>query len=204
MVLAERLRRWLRCAASKPVKAGERDYLPELVPMAQLPVAAAGADPSVGPSAFATVLLTVARDGDEAMRNAALDALGTTAARWWQAVDEALRERWWCAPRWSRGVVRDLVEGDLDPLTLVVAGCHHNGRIREAAVTQLAGREHPAAIAVLALRACDWVAEVRQAARTAVAGWLSSLEGPMLTTLAELAFSLAGPRSRPTGWARTG
>jgi hypothetical protein len=194
MVLAERLRRWLRRAASEPVETGERDYLPELVATEQVRVVAGGVDPSVGLSEFATALLTVARDGDTAARNAALDALGAAAARWWLAVDDALRQRWWWAPRWSRSVAVDLVDGELDMLRLVVAGCHHSGRIREAVVVRLADRQHPAAVAVLALRACDWVAEVRQAARTVVAGWPSPPDGPALTTLAELAFALATRR----------
>lgn len=194
MVLAERLRRWLRRAASEPVETSERDYMPKLVPAPQLPAVAAGDDPSVGPSEFATALLTVARDGDRAARSTALDGLGTAPARWWLAVDTALRQRWWWAPRWSRGVAVDSLEGDHHTLTLVVAGCHHNGRIREAAVIRLADRQHPAALAVLALRACDWVAEVRQAARTVVAGWPALPDEPALTTLAELAFALTTRR----------
>lgn len=139
MVLTERLRRWLRRTASEPVETGERDYLLKLVAMEQFRVAASGADPSIGPSEFATALLTVARDGDTAARNAALDALGTAAARWWLAVDETLWQRWWWAPRWSRSIAVDLVDRDLDRLGLVVAGCHHNGRIREAATLECGG-----------------------------------------------------------------
>jgi hypothetical protein len=99
---------------------------------------------SGGAAEFATALLAVARDGDASVRNAARDALGTASVRRWLAVDEALRQRWWWAPRWSRGIAADLADGDLDTLRLVLAGCHHNGRIREAAVVRLADRLHPA------------------------------------------------------------
>lgn len=190
MVLAERLRWWLRRAASEQVETGERDYLPEFGTTEPFLVAAGGADPGVGPSEFATALLTVARDGDAAAHGAALDALGRAAARWWLAVDESLRQRWWWAPQWSRSIAVDLVDGDLDTLRLVVAGCHYDGRMREAAVLRLADRQHPAAVGVLALRACDWVAEVRQAARSVVAGWPSPPDGTSLTVLAEMALAL--------------
>ena len=190
MVLAERLRRWLLRVSSGQVEAGERDYLPEHGTTEAFLVLAGSADPGVSPSEFATALLTVARDGDAAAQGAALDAVGGVAARWWLALDESLRQRWWWVPGWSRGIALDLAEGDLDTLRLVVAGCHHDGRIREAAVLRLADRQHPAAVAVLALRACDWVAEVRQAARTVVAGWPSPPDGESLRMLTELAFAL--------------
>lgn len=48
-------------------------------------------------------------------------------------VDAALRERWWWLPRWSRTLAAALADGDVDVLRLVVAGRHHDGRIREEA-----------------------------------------------------------------------
>lgn len=194
MVLIERLRSWLRNVAAGPGESGEQDYLPELVAPDQFCVAAVGAEPGAGPAESATSLLTLARDGDMATRGAALDALGEATVPWWLALDEALRQRWWWAPHWSRSIAADLVDGDLDTLRLVVAGCHHDGRIREAAVVRLADQRHPAAVAVLALRACDWVAEVRQAARTAVTDWSSPPGGPAFTLFAELAFALGARR----------
>lgn len=194
MVLTKRLRRWLRHTASDPVEAGERDYLPELATIESIRVAVGGADSGIGPSEFATALLTAARDGDTHARETALDALGAASARWWLVVDEALRRRWWWAPRWSRSIAVDLVDGELDTLQLLVAGCHHNGRIREAAVVRLADRQHPAVTGVLALRAGDWVTEVRQAARTVIAGRPSPVDGPTLTALAEFAFALGARR----------
>ncbi|MCK9930980.1 hypothetical protein MXD62_28205 [Frankia sp. Mgl5] len=190
----KRLRRWLHRTAVTAEEAGERDHLSGLVTAGRVAAAAGGTDPGVGPTEFAGALLTVARDGDPALRQAVLDALGTAAAPWWLAVDTALRQRWWSTSHWSRRLAADLADGEVDELRLVVAGCHHNGRIREAAAVRLADRTHPAAAAVLALRACDWVAEVRHQARTAVEGWPALPDGPALTTLAELAFALRGRR----------
>jgi hypothetical protein len=173
------------------IELPERDYLPELPPVEWMRAGAQGVDRSVGPAEFSAGLLTVARDGDPGMRAAAVDALGSAEARWWLAVDEALREQWWSAPRWSRSLAADLADRGVELLHLVIAGCHRDGRIREAAVAHLADHAHPAALAVLTLRTVDWVAEVRQRARVAVQDWLSSSQGS-LAQLAEMAFALRG------------
>ncbi len=198
--MGRRLRRWLRrpAVAAASDGWGEQDHLPAPATTERVLAAAGGADPNVGPAEFATALLIVARDGDPALRAAVVAALGTAGAPWWLAVDQALRQRWWWAPAWSRRLAADLADGEVDELRLVVAGCHHDGRIREAAVVRLADCEHPAAVAVLALRACDWVAEVRSRARSVVEGWPSPSGGPALSTLAELAFALRGRRAG--GW----
>ncbi len=154
---------------------------------------ALGPDWNVSPAEASAVLLTVARDGEPDMRAAVANELGSVGARWWLAVDKALRQRWWSAPRWSRSLAAELADGEVEVLRLVVAGCHCDGRIREAAVVYLAGHASPAALAVLALRTVDWVIEVRQRARAAVDGWLSSSPGS-LAQLAELAFALRGCR----------
>ncbi|MGC4868203.1 hypothetical protein ACLQ3B_22545 [Micromonospora sp. DT53] len=169
----------------------ERDYLPQLPAVEWVRAGAGGADRSVGPAEFSAVLLTVARDAEPGLRAAVVDALGSAEARWWLAVDDALRERWWSAPRWSRSLAAELADGEVEVLRLVVAGCHRDGRIREAAVVHLAEHAHPAALAVLALRTADWVPEVRQRARAAVDGWLRSSRGS-LTQLTEMAFALRG------------
>lgn len=143
-------------------------------------------------------LLAVARDGDPHLRAAAVDAIGAPEARWWVAVDEALRERWWSAPLLSRAIAADLADGTVTLLGVVLAGCHHNGRIREAAIARLADHGHPAAIAVLALRAADWVAEVRTHARAVLEAHIPATTGPALAVLAELAFALR--RRRQGEW----
>ncbi|WP_232234434.1 hypothetical protein [Actinoplanes sp. N902-109] len=190
-----RLRSWLRNTTARPGDSGERDYLAEAGTPDEFRAGVAAEKFDAGAAEPATTLLRLARDGDVAARGAVLDALGEADGPWWVALDEALRQRWWADPRWSRRVAADVVDGDLDTLRLVVAGCHHDGRIREAAVVRLADQRHPAAVAVLALRACDWVAEVRQAARTAVTGWSSPPDGPAFTVFAEVAFALGARRA---------
>ncbi|MBG6066347.1 hypothetical protein IW248_002634 [Micromonospora ureilytica] len=189
MSLGKALRRWLRAMSASSSESPERDYLPELPAIEW--ARAGGADRSVSPAEFSAVLLTVARDGEPGLRAAAVDAFGSAEARWCLAVDEALRERWWSATRWSRSLAAELADGEVEVLRLVVAGCHRDGRIREAAVVHLTKHAHPAALSVLALRTADWVAEVRQRARAAVDGRLSSSRGS-LTQLTEMAFALRG------------
>ncbi len=106
-------------------------------------------------------------------------------ARWWLAVDIALREQSWAA-RWSCLLPTALADGEIDLLRLVVAGCHHNGWIREGAVVHLSGQRHPAAVAVLALRTCDWVPQVRERVCGAGEYWLPP-GGPRLVTAAAMA-----------------
>jgi hypothetical protein len=185
------LRRWLRNMTAGSSGLPARDHLPELPAVEWVRAAAGGLDRSAGPAQLSAVLLAVARDGEPGMRAVAVDALGSAEARWWLVVDGALRGQSWSAPRWSRSLAADLADGEVELLHLVIAGCHHDGRIREAAVAHLADHAHPAALAVLALRTVDWVAEVRRRAKGAVDGWLSSSPGSS-TQLAEMAFALRG------------
>lgn len=129
----------------------------------------------------------------------AVEALSQGDARWWITLDEALRQRWWWVPQWSRELTGALADGDVDDLCLFVAGCHHDGRIREASVAHLAGRPSAATVAVLALRTGDWVVQVRERARAAVEPRLADgLDAASLGAAAELAFTLA--QRREGGW----
>lgn len=171
--VGERLRRWLLGRAARAVEPDLPEPLPAVPDIEWLCAAAAGGDPAVSAAEMALVLLAVARDGDELARVAAVDALSAAEPCWWVALDEALRNRWWWVPRWSRATAEALADGaGLDLLRLVLAGCHLDGRIREAVVTYLADQDHSAAVAVVALRASDWVAQVRDRARMASATWL--------------------------------
>ncbi|WP_240762482.1 hypothetical protein [Micromonospora sp. HM134] len=189
--LGTTLLRWLRDMSVGSSELPEHDYLPELPPVEWLTSGVGGLDRTVSPAEFAAGLLAVARDGEPGMRAAALGVLASAEARWWLAVDGALREQWWSVPRWSRSLAAELADGEVELLNLVIAGCHRDGRIREVAVAHLADHPHPAALAVLALRTVDWVAEVRQRARGAIQSWLSSSQGS-LTQFAEMAFALCG------------
>jgi hypothetical protein len=198
--VGKRLWRWLGGLATS---AGDRDLpepLPALPAVDWLRVAFAGGDSGVSAAEVAPALLAVARDGDEAIRRAAVDALAAAEAQWWLALDEALRHRWWWVPRWSRVTAAALADGaGLDLLRLVVAGCHPDGHLREAAVAYLAGQNHPAAVAVVALRASDWVVQVRDRARMVSARWFSAPpDGVALVMAAQMALALRARREG--GW----
>jgi len=198
--VGKRLRRWLLGLAAR---AGEQD-LPEPLPAVPavdwVRAAAAGDDRGVSTAEVALVLLAVARDGDEPVRMAAVDALGAAEPRWWIELDEALRHRWWWVPRWSRVTAASLADTvGLDLLRLVLAGCHPDGHLREAAIACLADQDHPAAVALVALRACDWVRQVRDRARAAAATWFPAPPGgSVLVTATPMALALRDRREG--GW----
>ncbi|GIF22077.1 hypothetical protein BJ973_002404 [Actinoplanes tereljensis] len=123
------LRRWLLGLSADKHDQPERDYLSG-------PPSLAWVRADVGPGVAAEALLVVARDGDSGLRLAAVEALGSAPARWWPVLDSALRQRWWSAPSWSRRLAAELAGAEIDLLSLIVAGCHRDGRIREAAVVQ--------------------------------------------------------------------
>ncbi len=194
--LGERLLRWLLGLAAG---AGEPDLpqpLPAIPDVDWVRAAAAGDDPGANAAEVALVLLAIARDGDEAVRLAAVDALGAAEPRWWIALDEALRQRWWWVPRWARITAAALADADdLDLLRLALAGCHPDGHLREAAVAHLAGQDHPAAVALVAVRTCDWVRQVRDGARTVATSWFSPpADGSVLVTATPMALALRNRR----------
>ena len=88
----------------------------------------------------------------------------------WLRLDESARNPYAgpslleAARRWRLA----LASGD-DPASVIAASMYRDGRVREAAVAVLAGMPEPAAAAALAVRAADWVPEVRAAAQDALA-----------------------------------
>ncbi|GIH04945.1 hypothetical protein Rhe02_30120 [Rhizocola hellebori] len=152
--------------------------------------ALSAARPTRAAAEIAAALLSVSRDGDISLRAEVAEALAELAASRWLAIDEALRNQLWAVP--------DLAHGEPEVLRLLVAACHPDGRLREAAVIRMAGPIHPATAAVLAIRACDWVSEVRTAARGVIEGWPSPPSGPALTSLTAMAFALQARRAG--GW----
>ncbi|MEV4414802.1 hypothetical protein [Catellatospora sp. NPDC049609] len=144
----------------------------------------------------ASHLMKVARDGRPEQRAVALEALAGASAAWWTVLDETLRSQTWTVQRWTNGLVEAVAAGRADLLDLVVAGCHHQGRLREAAVARLRGHAHPVAAAMLALRSADWVDPVRDAAREACEHLLDErIDAPRLLAVAGLADAL-GERVR--------
>ncbi|MFI9812742.1 HEAT repeat domain-containing protein [Saccharothrix variisporea] len=87
----------------------------------------------------------------------------------------------------ARPAVPDLPEGVPD---LLLAACHPNGYVREAAVTALGERDDVTALPVLALRAADWVPEVRDRARRVCARWLDRAPAEAIAGLAPAALAL--------------
>ncbi|MDI1463154.1 hypothetical protein QEZ54_19425 [Catellatospora sp. KI3] len=76
----------------------------------------------------------------------------------------------------------------------MLAGCHPDGRLREAAAIRLAGHRRPASAAVLMLRTCDWAHQVRAAAQHALTSVLTGVadDGPLLVLTVDLAVALDG------------
>lgn len=195
----EQLQRWLRDFA-KPTGGPEwPEHLPPPPTMDQACRAAGGQDPAVGVDAVALMVLAAVRDGDPMIRAALADALGTAEPHWQIALDEVLRQRWWWVPRGSQTTAAMLADdptGDLDVLRLVAAGAHHDGHLRQAALARLAHVDHPAALAMVALRTGDWVPQVRDSARLASRRWLGPDTHPtVLASVAGVAFALRARRN---------
>ncbi|MCF6526150.1 hypothetical protein HOY81_24210 [Streptomyces sp. JJ36] len=135
-------------------------------------------------------MLAVDRDGDPEPVAEAGRVLLRASPRLWRGLDVAIRDLWWRAPRWSVRARTRVTREDPGILGLTVAACHPDGRLREAAVARLAGRDDTGALPVLALRAADWVPQVRDRARPALAHRLTGLSGPEFVVTAGVALAL--------------
>jgi hypothetical protein len=99
---------------------------------------------------------------------AAIEAVPAAAdTRTWLSLD--LAARWW----WHQDL---RVDDDLTSLGWVMAGSHPDGHVREAAIEHLMPQ-------ALALRAADWVPQVRERARRACAGRSFLALAPMALAL---------------------
>ncbi|MEJ2857220.1 MULTISPECIES: hypothetical protein [unclassified Saccharothrix] len=116
--------------------------------------------------------------------------------RGWIALDASARSSTWNAPAWTYTAARRLAAGQAGPLDLLLAACHPNGYVREAVVTALGERDDVTALPMLALRAADWVPEVRDRARRVCAGMLDRAPAEAVTALAPVALAL---RARQEG-----
>ncbi|GAB4061418.1 HEAT repeat domain-containing protein [Catellatospora paridis] len=197
MTIGARLRRWLLEPPQPAAYVADPDYLP--LPAEPARLAQSLSDPHADPGGVATGYYSAARDGDDAQRATALQILAASSGSWWARFDEALRAKSWWVQRWSQQAASALAEDTADLVTLIGAGCHHDGRLREAAAIRLAEHGHPAAIAVLALRCADWAHPVREAARTALSRQLTDdLDIARLRLTADLALTLHARRHG--GW----
>lgn len=108
----------------------------------------------------------------------------------WRNLDLATRRSWWNAPVWAQSAKERVASGLAGLLSLVVACFHPSGFVREAATARLGEHQGPVAVQALALRAGDWVLQVRDRARAGLERHLSTADG--LLALGPLAVMLAG------------
>src|SRR5690349_8483407 len=133
------------------------------------------------------------RDDEHAARTA-LARLGGRP-RLLVRLDERIRRITWRyadqpAPAFDM-LLRRFTEGRRTPIALAVAALHRDGRVRERAVVAIAARPFPELVALLVLRADDWVPQVRNPARAALARLLSDDPGRFLPGAVPMAVKLA-------------
>ena len=132
--------------------------------------------------------------------------LQTASPRDWLTLDESMRAQWYGGwgevPAAPRGVLgrawRALRSTGKPPEAAVavgIASMDRDGRVREAAVRQLALEADPLAGPFLALRTTDWVAEVAKVAVSVIEERLPN-EPALLIASAPLVFALADRRRR--------
>ncbi len=120
------------------------------------------------------LLIKVDRTDDVDLGTWAVRLLSDATPSLWRNLDLAARRLWWDIPDWARTARERISLGDPSVLALVVASFHPTGYVREAAVARLGEVDDPAAIQALALRAADWVPQVRERARAALVQRVSS------------------------------
>lgn len=196
--LGRRLLRRLRTRADAAGAAAHLpdDRLPVRPTEEQLRDATAAVESERGRKAdeLAALLLAVDRDGDPELLAAAAFLLLRADPRVWLLLDVATRCAWWRARRWSAVAVQRLPQGKSSPLGLAVAAFHPDGHVRQAAVAHLAELDDPLAMPALALRASDWVPQVRDRARSALEQRLAEPSGAALVAAAAVAFALRARR----------
>ncbi|MBB4795898.1 hypothetical protein [Streptomyces nodosus] len=175
------------------------DHLPPRPTTQQLRDAMTAAETGHGGDVdgLAGLLLAVDRDGDPQLIAGTGQLLLQASPRVWLRLDEATRRYWWGAPRWSEAAVQRLSRGESSPLGLTVAAFHPNGRVREAAVAQLAEVHDTLAVSALTLRASDWVPRIRDRARAALEPRLTEPPG---VPVAAAAIALALRERRQGRW----
>lgn len=138
-------------------------------------------------------LLLLACDADPVggdVARSAVTMLADADPELWRNLDLATRRSWWNAPVWAGSAKDRVAGGRAGLLSLVVASFHPCGFVREAATARLAELPGPAAAQALALRAGDWVPQVRDRAREGLERRLTSVDG--LLAAGPLAVMLAG------------
>nr|BFE50551.1 hypothetical protein GCM10017745_39780 [Saccharothrix mutabilis subsp. capreolus] len=108
----------------------------------------------------------------------------------WLTLDASARG--WNAPQWTETAARRLASGGLGLVESALAACHANGHVRQAAVTALGARDD--VLGLLAVRAVDWVPQVRDRARLVCGRWLVRTPVRAISVLAPAALALRGRR----------
>ncbi|WP_433720705.1 HEAT repeat domain-containing protein [Actinoplanes sp. CA-051413] len=131
---------------------------------------------------------------DELAARTALSRLGGRP-RLLVRLDERIRRITWryadeSAPAFDM-LLRRFAKGRRTPIALAAAALHRDGRVRERAVVAIAARPLPELVALLVLRADDWVPQVRNPARAALTRLLSDDPGRFLPGAVPMAVKLA-------------
>ncbi len=191
--LIDRLRRRFRKLPD--VADLQQEVVPTLEALQDAVVAATGGLANDAET-LALLLLAISRHGDTDLIAGTTQALLAADPRMWLALDVSARRSWWHGPQWAGAVTRRLLDDQRGLLDLLLAACHPDGYVREAAVAAMSERDEPTALPVLALRAADWVPEVRDRARQACRRCLDNAPNDAITFLAPVALAL---RARQTG-----
>lgn len=198
--LGGQLLRRLRGRFGQPGHPSAEDRLPPVPTIARLTDAlvAAADGRADATDTLACLLLAAARSDDQVLIGVAERLLAEADSRLWSMLDVATRRSWWHAPQWTSMVVLQLVSGEPQPLELVLAACHPDGHVREAAVARISEILRTVFGPVLALRAADWVPQVRDRARLACQRWLDTAPGDGLLALGPVAFAI--DKRHAGGW----
>ncbi|ROP34820.1 hypothetical protein EDD40_0024 [Saccharothrix texasensis] len=145
---------------------------------------------------LASLLLAVGRHGDTDLVARAEQALVGAKPRLWLVLNGAGRRGLWNVSAWAGGAARRVATDHPGPLELLLAACHPDGFVREAAVAALSELDDVIVLPALALRAADWVPEVRDRARRACRRHLDRAPTEAVTFLAPVALAL---RARQAG-----
>jgi hypothetical protein len=174
------------------VPDSDGDQLPHPVSAERLRQAASAAASgrAEGREEFALLLLAVDRVGEAGLLAEAEQVLRRAEPRLWLALDAVTRRSWWHVPGWWAAAVERVAVGEPGLVGLVVASFHPDGYVREAAVARLGELDEPLTAAPLALRAADWVPQVRDRARLTLERGLADPSGATLVAAAPVALAL--------------
>jgi hypothetical protein len=140
------------------------------------------------------LLIEADRREDSDLGDLAIGLLASADPSLWKNLDLAARRSGWETSDWAKAARDRITHGEPSTLALVVASFHPVGYVREAAVARLGEVDDDIALRALALRAGDWVPQVRERARIALARRVSSSVESLLSVGPLAVISLTGHR----------